>query len=219
MKSKPNKIYSSRLIIVAGITVLISIVIIHGNDFLKGKFSLSNRSSLSYVGLAQAATKADPDASAKAFLKATEVLLSPRCVNCHPAGDRPLQGDAQRVHNMQVVRGPEGLGKNGLWCSTCHQDKNIEDAELPGAPGWQLPSADMPMIFEKRTPRKLCEQLKDQAQNGHRGPEDIIEHVRDAPIVIWGWYPGKGRTPAPLSHDEFVKLMTEWVEKGQACPE
>jgi hypothetical protein len=218
MKLKPNKIYSTRLVIIAGIITFIALIITNGNHFFDGKFSLGAASQLSQIGLAQAATKADPSASAEAFLKASQVLLSPRCFNCHPAGDRPLQGDAQRIHNMQVVRGPEGMGKNGLWCSTCHQEKNIPDAELPGAPGWQLPSADMPMVFEKRTPRQLCEQLKDPAQNGHRGPEDIIEHVRDAPIVIWGWHPGPGRTPAPLSHDEFVKLITEWVEKGQACP-
>ncbi len=219
MKSRPNKIYSARLIIITSGIAFISLVITYGADFLNGNFSHWGPSAFAQVGLAQAATKADPEASAKAFLKASQVLLSPRCVNCHPAGDHPLQGDAQRVHNMQVVRGPEGLGKNGLWCSTCHQDKNISDAELPGAPGWQLPSADMPMDFEKKTPRTLCEQLKDPAQNGHRGPEDIIEHVSDAPLVMWGWRPGKGRTPAPLSHDEFVRLMTEWVEKGQACPE
>lgn len=121
---------------------------------------------------------------------------------------------------MHVVRGPEGMGKNGVWCSTCHQDKNLPEEHMPpGAPGWQLPTADMPMIFEGRTPRQLCEQLKDPAQNGHRSAEDMLEHVRDAPIVVWGWHPGEGRTPVPLSHEEFVRQMTEWVEKGQACPQ
>jgi CO/xanthine dehydrogenase Mo-binding subunit len=45
----------------------------------------------------------DPAArSAALFTEADEVLSSPRCVNCHPAGDRPLQGDAQRLHQPPV---------------------------------------------------------------------------------------------------------------------
>ena len=123
MRLKPNKIYSTRLVIIAGIIPFIALIITNGNRFFDGTFSLGAASALSQIGLAHAATKTDPDASAKAFLKASQVLLSPRCFNCHPAGDRPLQGDVQRIHNMQVVRGPEGIGKNGLWCSSCHQEK------------------------------------------------------------------------------------------------
>ena len=177
-------------------------------------------SSLPRIGLAQAATRTDQEASAKAFLAAYQVFHHPRCVNCHPAGDRPLQGDMERIHSIPVVRGPEGMGKNGVWCSTCHQDKNQPGKGMPpGAPGWQLPTADMPMVFEGKSPKQLCEQLKDPAQNGHRSPAEILDHVRDSPLVKWGWDPGEGRTPAPASHEEFVKLMTQWVEKGQACPE
>lgn len=174
---------------------------------------------LRYVHSAQARAS-DPAASANAFVKASQVFLNPRCVNCHPAGDRPLVGDTMRTHPMHVVRGPEGIGKNGVWCSTCHQDRNLSGANLPpGAPGWQLPPADMPMVFENRTPGQLCRQMKDPAQNGGRSPEEVLDHVREAPLVLWGWHPGEGRTPVPMSHKEFVKYMTTWVEKGAACPE
>jgi mono/diheme cytochrome c family protein len=33
-----------------------------------------------------------------AFLKASQVFLHPRCANCHPAGDRPLQMDKGIPH-------------------------------------------------------------------------------------------------------------------------
>ena len=177
-------------------------------------------SSLERIGLAQAATETDQEASARAFLKAYQVFQHPRCVNCHPAGDRPLQGDKEQIHTMHIVRGPEGMGKNGVWCSTCHQNKNLEGAGMPpGTPGWQMPTADMPMVFEGRSPKQLCEQLKNPGQNGHRSPAEVLDHVRDAPLVKWGWDPGEGRTPAPLTHEEFVSLMKEWIDKGQACPE
>jgi hypothetical protein len=170
-------------------------------------------------GEAQAKSGEDSTAAAKAFLKASAVLLHPRCVNCHPAGDRPLVGDNGTPHPMHVERGPNGSGKNGLLCSTCHQEKNPQGEHMPpGAPEWELPPADMPMVFEKRTPRQLCEQLKDQAKNGSRSPSEVVDHVREAPLVLWGWHPGDGRTPVQMSHEEFVKLMSEWVENGAACP-
>ncbi len=165
-------------------------------------------------------TSSDSAASARAFASAYKVLLHPRCMNCHPAGDSPLVGDQSMPHPMNVTRGPGGMGKNGLWCSTCHQDQNVPGVHTPpGGPGWQLPPSDIPMVFETRTPRQLCEQLKDPARNGQRSLQEILEHVRTAPLVLWGWTPGGGRTPVPVSHEEFVKQMSEWVEKGASCPE
>ena len=167
---------------------------------------------------AQAAGE-DRAGAAAAFEKAAQVLQHPRCVNCHPAGERPLVGDRSQPHPMHVERGPEGMGKNGLWCSTCHQDKNLQGSGLPpGAPGWELPPADMPMVFEKKTSRQLCEQLKDPARNGSRSPAEIVDHVREAPLVLWGWHPGEGRTPLSMPHEEFVRLMSQWADKGAACP-
>jgi len=171
-------------------------------------------------GVAYAQTVSDTTASADAFLKASGVFLSPRCVNCHPLGDHPLRGEAGLPHRMNVKRGPDGMGKDGLWCSTCHQTESLPGLGMPpGGPDWQLPPEDMPMSFEKQTPRELCEHLKDPAQNGGRTPQEVVEHVQTAPLVLWGWDPGEGRTPVQMPHAEFVKLMTEWSQKGAACPQ
>src|SRR5688572_32475896 len=43
--------------------------------------------------------------SVKAFMDVYKVLMSPRCMNCHPAGDVPLQGDDSHLHNMYPQRG------------------------------------------------------------------------------------------------------------------
>jgi len=176
--------------------------------------------SASPICLTYAQTAEDPVGSARAFLAASQVFFHPRCVNCHPAGDAPLQGDESRRHAMQVKRGPEGMGKSAMQCSNCHQATNLAGAHMPpGGPGWQLPPEDMPMVFEGRTPRELCLQLKDPAQNGNRTPEEVVEHVRTAPLVLWGWSPGQGRTPVAMPHDVFIKNMTEWLAKGAACPD
>jgi hypothetical protein len=162
----------------------------------------------------------DPAASSKAFLQVVKVFSSPRCVNCHPAGDRPLQGDEGRPHAMNVKRGPDGKGTIGMRCDGCHQKANQPGPNMPpGGPDWQLPPESMPMVFQNKTPHALCLQFKDRSQNGNRTPGEVVEHLRTAPLVLWGWAPGESRTPVPMAHDAFVKNMAEWAEKGAACPE
>src|SRR5512133_1563818 len=99
--------------------------------------------------------KADID-SDKAFLEASKVFFHPRCVNCHPAGDSPLQGEESRIHAMRVKRGADGMGTIAMRCANCHQTKNQDGVHMPpGAPGWKLPPEKMPMVFEKKTPKEL----------------------------------------------------------------
>jgi len=59
--------------------------------------------------------------SAALFMEAAKVLTHPRCVNCHPAGDRPRQGDIRRLHQPPVARGEDGFGLPAMRCPICHQ--------------------------------------------------------------------------------------------------
>src|SRR3982074_2398918 len=54
--------------------------------------------------------------SAALFTEAGKVLTHPRCVNCHPAGDRPLQTDSGHLHQTPVERGTDGFGLAPLTC-------------------------------------------------------------------------------------------------------
>src|SRR5678809_654995 len=67
----------------------------------------------------------DSTESVEAFMQVYKVLMSPRCMNCHPAGDRPLQGEDSHVHIMNVQRGKDGKGLYALKCSNCHQPTNV----------------------------------------------------------------------------------------------
>jgi len=148
------------------------------------------------------------------------VLQHPRCANCHPAGDAPLQGDDARPHAQNVQRGPEGEGLFAMRCSTCHQTANLPGAHLPpGAPHWKLPHPSMPLVFVGRTSAELCRQLKDPEQNGHKTPEQLLGHMAHDPLVLWGWHPGEGRAPVSIPHAEFVTAVRAWVEGGCDCPE
>jgi hypothetical protein len=151
------------------------------------------------------------------FLEATRVMFHPRCRNCHPDGDTPMQGDDGRVHDPPVVRGPADRGPPGLACTSCHQDRNVELARVPGAPTWAL--APRVMAWDNRTPRALCEQLKDPTRNGGRELSHIVEHSTHDELVAWGWAPGHARVPAPGTQREFGALMAAWLESGAACPQ
>jgi hypothetical protein len=172
------------------------------------------------VSLPARAAKQDADASRAAFLQVYRVLTSPRCQNCHPAGDAPLQGDDSHEHPQNVKRGKDGHGVYGMRCDTCHGTKNLSGQHLPpGNPKWSLPLPEQKMVFVGRSPGELCRQLKDPKQNGGRTLAMLLDHVANDDLVGWGWNPGDGRTLPPLSRVETAAQMKVWVEGGAACPE
>lgn len=156
--------------------------------------------------------------SVKAFMQVYTVLMSPRCMNCHPAGDVPLQGDNSQLHTMLPRRGKDGKGLYAMKCANCHQPANTPGLHTPpGNPEWHLPPADMKMVFEGRTPHQLAKQLLDPAQNGHKNRKQLIEHASDG-LVVAAWNPGEGRTLPPLPYPEFKKAWITWLEKGAYAP-
>jgi mono/diheme cytochrome c family protein len=170
--------------------------------------------------VAGAAAQKDAEESRAAFLDVYKVLMHPRCMNCHPSGDAPLQGDDSHPHLQNVQRGEDGKGKYALKCANCHQDTNLPGENMPpGNPNWHLPKKDMPLVFQGKSPRELADQLKDPKRNGGKTLAQLLDHVEHDKLVLWGWQPGDGPTKPPLSHAEFAKKFREWVEKGAASPE
>jgi hypothetical protein len=166
-----------------------------------------------------ATSEPDDTEAVRAFESIVPVLRHPRCINCHSQGDFPRQGNDSHPHTMNVRRGPDGEGIAGVKCSACHQDHNLTGLHVPpGAPDWHLPSPDMPMIWEGFSDRQLCELFKDPKQNGGRTVDQIVEHM-STPLVLWGWNPGEGRDPVPMSQQDFLTDVKEWATKGAACPD
>lgn len=142
------------------------------------------------------------------------VLTHPRCLNCHTQTDFPRQTDQRWRHAQNVQRGPRGQGVPALKCATCHQDSN--QGRVPGAAHWQL--APLSMAWEGLTPRALCQSVQDPEKNGRRqGAEQVIDHMRTDPLVLWAWQPGAQRTAPPLSHAEFVDALQRWAAAGMPC--
>jgi hypothetical protein len=160
---------------------------------------------------------ADQDArSAAIFTELGKVLTHPRCMNCHPAGDRPRQGDARRLHQPPVERGEDGFGLPAMRCPICHQDANFEPGRVPGNPIWHL--APREMGWEGKTVGQICAQIKDPARNGGRSLEEIVHHVGTDHLVGWAWAPGAGRQSAPGTQSQAGALLDAWVKTGAVCP-
>jgi hypothetical protein len=155
--------------------------------------------------------------SAALFSEAGKVLTHPRCVNCHPNTDRPLQGETGSPHEPRVRRGAGGFGVPAMRCTACHTSANYDPAGIPGNPHWHLAPASM--AWEGLSVRQICEQLKDPARNGGRTLASVVEHMKKDPLVGWAWAPGVGREPAPGTQAGFASLIAAWARTGAACPE
>jgi hypothetical protein len=165
----------------------------------------------SFAGIADTAER-----SAALFTELGKVLTHPRCLNCHPAGNRPLQGETGRLHQPPVERGIDGHGLPAMRCSICHQHANFDPARVPGHPEWHL--APREMAWQGRTLGEICAQLKDAARNGNRSVEDLVHHIGEDTLVGWAWVPGYGRQPAPGTQKQAGALAEAWVKTGAACP-
>jgi hypothetical protein len=106
------------------------------------------------------------------FAEIGKVIQHPRCVNCHPLSERPLQGEAGALHQPLVVRGAGGMGAAGMMCITCHNAENFRN--VPGHPRWHLAPAEM--AWEGKSLTEICAQIKDPERNGGKTLAELGEH-------------------------------------------
>ena len=171
------------------------------------------------------ATITDQAARSRAlFAEAAKVFTSPRCINCHPAGDHPTQGDDRHVHDPPVWRGAAGDGVPGTTCQACHMSRTVDlfpgavasYSSIPGHPRWQL--APLEMAWQGKSTGDICRQLKDKTRNGGRDLAMLQAHVAKDDLVAYGWTPGAGRIPAPGTQQIAGALVQAWIDTGAECP-
>jgi hypothetical protein len=154
------------------------------------------------------------------FEEAGKVIQHPRCVNCHPSGDRPSQGMTGQPHEPWVRRGADGFGAVGMRCGTCHQAANFDAGAgaigVPGHPKWHV--APIEMAWQGKTLGEICRQIKDPGRNGGHTLDQIVAHMADDTLVGWAWAPGSGREAAPGTQAAFGALIRAWAASGAACP-
>jgi len=153
--------------------------------------------------------------SLQAFVRIAEVLRHPRCMNCHPSGDFPRQGDDRHRHQMLVQRGPADRGGPAMECSTCHQTVNAAEGRVPGAPNWHL--APLTMAWEGLGDGELCRALKEPRRNGGRTMSALVRHMTEDQRVQWAWNPGERLAP-PVPQFDFHEAVRQWARTGAVCP-
>jgi hypothetical protein len=149
------------------------------------------------------------------FGEAAKVFTSPRCINCHPAGDRPSQGNDRHPHVPLVTRNES--------FTTCHTDKNFtlmsdraSYQSIPGHPRWSV--APIEMAWQGKSIGEMCRQMRDPDRNGGRSLVLLHEHVAHDDLVGWGWKPGEGRESAPGTQELLGQLIQAWIDSGAECP-
>jgi hypothetical protein len=151
-----------------------------------------------------------------AYAEIASVLQSPRCLNCHPRGDRPTQGDDMHVHRINVQRGADNNGAPAMRCSACHQGHNNNMAGIPGAPHWHLAPASMGWVGLSQFDQ--CRAMLDPQKNGGRSLAELVTHLTQDALVQWAWSPGSNRTPPPVSQAQLKTALDTWANAGAPCP-
>jgi hypothetical protein len=154
-----------------------------------------------------------PTRSRALFSEAAKVIMNPRCMNCHPASDRPTQGNDMHPHSPPVTRGADG-GNTCRGCHTLLTDENVQS--IPGNDRWGL--APIEMAWQGKSMGEICRQIKDPQRNGGRNLELLYEHLAKDDLVAWGWNPGPGRDPVPGTQERLGELIRAWIDSGAACP-
>lgn len=163
-----------------------------------------------------------PAPAAEPFEVMMDVITHQRCMNCHPAGNRPRQGDEQRLHEFNVQRGPADHGMPGLQCSTCHQPENNAYSGVPGAPHWGL--APVSMAWEGLSRTEIARSMLNPENNGGRTLDEIVDHLTEDALVLWAFDPGvdhegKQRTVPPVSKADYIAAVKAWADAGAIVPE
>ena len=53
---------------------------------------------------------------------------------------------------------------------------------------------------------------------GRRTGEEVIEHTKVDPLMLWAWGPVAARTMPPVSHAQFLEALEAWVRADMPCP-
>lgn len=159
--------------------------------------------------------------AAKAYHQVMDVLMHPRCMNCHPTDDVPKQGMDRHPHYFGMSRGIKNKGFSATKCTTCHQEENNLNSGVPGAPHWSLAPASMGWQGLSRS--QIAQRLLNPATNGGKSHEELVTHMTEDELVLWAWNPGVDangiqREKPPVSEEDFKKAVEKWFDEGAPIP-
>jgi len=129
--------------------------------------------------------------SAATFDKMMQVITHKRCVNCHPSGDTPRQGEDSHLHYFGVRRGWGLAPASMAW----ENKTNIQIASQ--------------MMDPTRNGGKNAQEILK-----HLTEDELVlwawkPGVNDE---------GEPRETPPLTKDEWITTVKEWINNGAIIP-
>ena len=118
---------------------------------------------------------------------------------------------APRVQNPG--EGVESTGVSGT--SGCDRGRRLPPGSVAHA---AAPVVEPGSASVVAAPAGLCRVLKDPKRNAGKTPEQLVKHVAEDKLVLWGWEPGGQRAPVSVPHSQFVGAFKDWVSGGMPCP-
>jgi hypothetical protein len=74
------------------------------------------------------------------------------------------------------------------------------------------------MIWQGFTDSQICQSIKYPKQNKNRNIEQLVEHLTEDKLVMWGLNPLRGPNSHLHSHDEFASKVKARQAAGAPCP-
>ena len=157
------------------------------------------------------------------FNEIAKVVTHPRCMNCHPAGNHPLQGDDRHEHLPPVPRGEAGLGVAGLNCATCHTERNFT---LVGAarPTRAFRAIRAGASRRSKWPGKASRSARSASSSRtRRATADARSRCCTSISRTTTWSRGagsraKGASRRRADQKQLGALAQAWIESGAQCP-
>ena len=140
------------------------------------------------------------------FEEAGKVMQHPRCVNCHPRGDRPT---AERRDAAARAAGGARRGRPRRAGAALHAPAIATRISIRRA----CPAIRNGTSRRRRWPGRASRSARSASRSrirratAARTSPRIVKHSTERQLVGWGWNPGAGRTPAPGTQAEFGALM------------
>ncbi|HEX6315516.1 MAG TPA: hypothetical protein VFZ73_11680 [Gemmatimonadaceae bacterium] len=144
------------------------------------------------------------------FNRMLPAIRHPRCTNCHGVVD-PATG---RNHPGGLIVS-DRTSKDYMSCmdAACHSD----------AHEWQIPGQEH--FFAGRTDKEVCSQLAEFVTHFGR-TKFIDDHARKDNQIVLAFKGEMGGAlsdtipkPPQMTHDEFIKAASDWVQDGNAACE
>ena len=110
------------------------------------------------------------------FQEAGKVLPHPRCVNCHPRGDRPLQTDRCGRISRWWCAAPTAMARRGCNARPAITTRISIRRACPGNPQWHL--APISMAWQGKSLGEICRADQGSGAQWRQGPGRASSHIR-----------------------------------------